>query len=111
MTYIADLTNMTVPGDGYEYLWVGWLGSSVPRTGETQATVLARLRALQERNQLRDGTLGLHTCEICGCESGHGRFFVEDPGTRYVLPNLIFHYISEHQYRLPDIVENAVTRG
>jgi len=111
MTYIADLTNMTVPGDGYDYLWVGWLGSVVPRTGQIDVTVIARLRGFQERNQLRDGTLGLHTCEICGGDSGHGSFFVEDSPTRYVLPNLVFHYISAHQYRLPDVVEDVVRRG
>jgi len=113
MTYIADLTNITVPGDGYDYLylWVGWLGSVVPRTGQSDMTVIARLRGLQERNQLRDGTLGLHTCEICGGDSGHGSFFVEDFRTRYVLPNLVFHYIAAHEYRLPDVVEDAVRRG
>src|SRR6185503_17266231 len=54
---------------------------------------------------------GLHTCEICGGDDDKGEFFVEDHAVRYVLPNMILHYIIKHQYKLPDVVEAAVRRS
>jgi hypothetical protein len=42
MTYIADLTDMTLPtGDQKQELWVGWLGNEVEEPGDTAAGVLA----------------------------------------------------------------------
>jgi hypothetical protein len=109
MTYIADLTDMTLPtGDQKQELWVGWLGDEVEEPGPTTARVLAALQDAHRLHQLRDGTMGSHTCEICKGAQGHGHFFVDDGNSRYILPNLVIHYITAHQYKLPPVVEQAL---
>jgi hypothetical protein len=60
------------------------------------------------QNQLPDHSLGSHTCEICGEAKGHGQFFIEDSNCRYILPNLVIHYVAAHSYKLPLEVENAL---
>jgi hypothetical protein len=112
MTYIADLTDMTLPiGDGRQDLWVGWVGDTIEQTGSTSARILTALTSARNENQLWDGTLGSHTCEICRHATGHGHFFVLANFGRYILPNLVIHYITEHQYKLPGVVEEALLPG
>ncbi len=45
------------------------------------------------------------------CARDKGEFFVEDGATRYVLPNMINHYITKHRYKLPVVVEAALRRA
>jgi hypothetical protein len=107
--------------DGFEYRSVGWLGDRVERPGETEPEIVHRLHRLKANNQLSDCWMGFHTCEICLAEKGEsqftpkrgetkdkGEFFVEHGTTRYVLPNLVIHYIAQHGYRLPEVVEQAI---
>jgi len=109
VTYIADLTDMTLPGgDARVELWVGWLGAEVEEPGTTESMVLDALCRAKSQNQLPDHTLGSHDCEICGQASGHGQFFVDDKHCRYVLPNLVIHYVTAHAYKLPADVEHAL---
>ena len=109
MSYIADLTDMTLPGgDSRAELWVGWLGTEVERPGTTDITILGALRRARSQNQLPDDSLDSHTCEICGQAHGHGRFFIDDTNCRYVLPNLVIHYVTAHAYKLPTEVEHAL---
>jgi hypothetical protein len=122
--YIRDLSSRTynnhVHGE-FKYRSVGWLGSSVTRHGATNPEVVGRLRELKAANQLPDLWRGLHTCAICvreigrsavvakrGESSDKGEFYVELDNIRYVLPNMVLHYISQHGYQLPDVVEQAV---
>lgn len=111
MTYIPDLTDMTLPdGRNVQELWVGWLGDEVHTAGPTDPRVLAGLRSACSTAQIPDGTMGSHECEICGNARGHGQFFVEDRSARYIMPNLVLHYIEAHGYRLPPEVEAAILR-
>jgi hypothetical protein len=110
--------------DGFEYRSVGWLGDSVERPGETELEIVLRIQRLMVKNQLFCSERGTHSCEICLAENGadgvtwkygetthHGEFFVQRGSTRYVLPNLVIHYISRHRYKLPDVVEQAIREG
>jgi len=100
---------MTLPGgESGADLWVGWLGAEVEQTGSTGLRLRGALRTAKRRNQIPDHTMGSHTCEICGQASGHGQFFIDDTNCRYVLPNLVIHYITAHQYKLPPVVEQAL---
>jgi hypothetical protein len=108
---IPDLSSQTYllhPADGSMYLSVGWLGTRVVNPSETAYDLLYLLREIESFNQLRDPCLGLHTCEICGLFAIKGEFFVQRDMTRYVLPNMVRHYITEHRYRLPAVVEEAI---
>ena len=112
--HIPDLSEATYSRhdrDGHEYRSVGWLGGEVTRREHTAPAVVATLRFLRDINQLPDHWRGLHACEICNGEHDKGEFFVEDHSVRYVMPNMVLHYIEAHQYGLPDVVEVAVQRS
>jgi hypothetical protein len=122
--HIPDLSERTYnvhPADSFTYRSVGWLGAAVPRKGKTSLEIVAQLGRMQQKNQLPDQFRGLHTCELCLAEKSgsaiplergealdKGEFYVEDGATRYVLPNMVLHYITRHGYKLPDEVEEAV---
>jgi len=109
VTYFADFTDMTLPGgESRADLWVGWLGAEVEQPGSTNSSIRGALRYAKRVNQLPDSTMGSHTCEICGQATGHGQFFIDDAHCRYVLPNLVIHYIAAHSYKLPSDVEHAL---
>jgi len=116
--YIPDLAAETyndhvVDGE-LTYRSVGWLGNRVERQGETDPEIVTRLQQIQASNQLSDNWRGLHDCEICKAEkvvwpeSDKGEFFVEQGSIRYILPNMVIHYITRHDYKLPESVEQAV---
>jgi hypothetical protein len=109
MGYIEDFTDMTLPGgDARAELYVGWLGDEVKAPGTTSSAILEALLSAKAWNQLPDGSLDSHDCEICDGESGHGHFFIDDTNCRYILPNLVIHYITAHHYKLPAEVEDAL---
>ena len=118
-SYIPDFSKPvwnSYPDDGFEYLAVGWLGNFVPREGETAPEVLAALQRCKEQNKLPDAWLGWHDCEICQAEgrepeSDSSEFFVQHRQTRYVLPNMVMHYITSHHYCLPELVEKALAQN
>ena len=70
-------------------------------------------------------TRGLHLCEICGChEANVSRFseealllgsaeirVISDQGRLYASPNLIFHYVFDHNYSPPAEFVRAVLEG
>lgn len=111
----------------FMYLSVGWLGDHVEHSGKTAPELVDRLEQLREENQLPDFFRGVHTCEICEKSDpsndeigwkklweigavGKGEFFVQYGSTRYVLPNMIIHYITHHEYKLPKVVEDAIQK-
>jgi hypothetical protein len=111
--HIPDLSAKTYSThkDGFEYLSVGWLGDQVTVTGRTEPTIVATLRFLRDINQLPSQWRGQHICAICWVDRAAGEFFVEGRTVRYVLPNMVIHYMTEHEYKLPDVVESAVRRS
>ena len=56
------------------------------------------------------GWMGVHSCEICGDHHDKREFFVGNGSTRYILPNMVDHYIQIHRYRLPEVVEAALLK-
>jgi hypothetical protein len=111
MTYIPDLSIETYnehKGLSGPCLSVGWLGAEVLRAGDTTPAILEALFSAKASNQLPDDWLGYHTCEICNNHEDRGEFFITDGSTRYILPNMVTHYIQEHGYKLPDVVEKAL---
>ncbi len=83
---------------------IGWLGDSVPRTGSIPSLVLEALKYFRKAHRREDTLLGWHTCEICGLDEfneGRGEFFIDVNGVRYVMPQMLIHYIEAHSYRPP----------
>ena len=109
MTHIPDFSDMTLPGGVSRVdLCIGWLGDNVVEPGITSGATIEALERAKSRNQMPDDTLDSHECEICEGVHGHGQFFVEDTNCRYILPNLVIHYITAHHYKLPAVVEQAL---
>lgn len=81
---------------------VGWLGGEPPRTGPAPTGLAEMLRYYRELTFRSDDDLGCHVCEMCDAARGKGEFWVEWAGIRYVLPQLVLHYIERHRYLPPD---------
>jgi hypothetical protein len=45
------------------------------------------------------------------CIVERGEFFIQYGSTRFVLPNLVLHYLARHRYKLPEVVEAAILRS
>lgn len=128
MTYYADLTR-------YEFLGgllgdhvidnalnVGWLSGQIVYTeGNTSKEFQGRL--LKFCNGVVNPTRGWHSCEFCpptAYDPVRGnplepfgtaeiRVFYKD--NTYAAPNLIYHYVTEHNYKPPEEFIEAVLQG
>jgi hypothetical protein len=134
--YIPDLSTVIRrphPNDGFEYRSVGWLGDRVEHPGDTDPFVVAVLQHLWNTNQLPDDRSDGEWCALCGpdaplfldvegrhfgglppvpdCIVERGEFFIQDGSIRFVLPNLVLHYLARHRYKLPEVVEAAILRS
>ncbi|MFF3249090.1 hypothetical protein ACFYWY_36415 [Streptomyces sp. NPDC002870] len=116
MTYFLDLSPYEYEPSEREMLNVGWLSSQheYPK-GLVADVVVDALKILcaHPENQMR----GYHQCEFCqalapavlGGEDGAKEIFLGSAevhvegagGVVYAAPNLVLHYILEHQYCPP----------
>lgn len=136
MTWFPDLSGCTYHGWPGDRLAVGWLDDE---HDFEQGSVLPALRreifldrlfwAIEHRRV--DQFRGYHICQLCppsdaplasrmteAEHSGHrlslGSAQIDVAGldgTRYVAPNLVFHYIVDHQYRPPEAFIDSVIHG
>lgn len=95
---------------------VGWLGDTVPSTGPVDPVILAALKHYTSWARVEDGWMGVHTCEICDAYYANDEFWIIWKGVRYVLPQMMLHYITAHGYRPPeqflnDLREKWITEG
>ena len=81
---------------------IGWLGATVPTSRPVDPVILAALRHYASWARVEDGSQGVHTCEICDAFCSNGEFWIIWSGTRYVLPQMTLHYITQHGYRPPE---------
>jgi hypothetical protein len=123
MTYFADLTPYSYVKISPETdtLNVGWLDASIPYPmGVTSETFQSRL--WQYRDGIIWATRGFHICNLCqnpkiaaahfkqlGLGTAEIRVFYK--GKTYAAPDLICHYVSDHQYHPPDEFVVAVLHG
>jgi hypothetical protein len=128
VTYFPDLSE--AKGRAYllkppfkKVLHVGWLekGHEYP-TGETDAAVIGKLKVLVELPRApKIQTLGFHTCDFCDNRFIHmlcvereiplGSAELLIPSAWdviYTTPDLIIHYIEDHNYCPPDEFVEAV---
>jgi hypothetical protein len=120
--------------EGLSLVAVGWLGATVPSTGEVDGEIIdALIKAYESKAIFSDGSAGWHDCELCpGPETwypdgqigpvitwsgrdlrlyGHGHHLLRHGSKVYVVPALILHYIIDHGYCPPDEFLEAVTVG
>ena len=110
MTEIPDLSTepyiRAAADRGKNVRTIGWLGSSVPSgsKGTVSSGCLQAIRYYMTAHQRDDGFLGNHTCEMCieHPTETHGEFFIDLAHFRFVMPQMLIHYIEAHGYRPPD---------
>ncbi|WP_405680550.1 hypothetical protein [Streptomyces sp. NBC_01238] len=125
MTQCPNLTRYSYDESDREILNVGWLAPEHDyRTGIVDERVVDALRVLSADydNQMR----GVHHCEFCDADRpfvlgspamdtevwlGSAEIRVRGAdGTLYTAPNLVIHYITEHQYCPPEEFCRAAAR-
>ena len=120
MAYYPDLSpyEYDLPLKVEGVLNVGWLELSHDfQQGYTDATVARTLRWLAEHhcvNQMR----GFHICDFCDVERppngplrllGSAEIWVPaGPGRFFASPDLIIHYVEDHQYQPPGVYLEAL---
>lgn len=87
---------------------VGWLDDSHPfDVGDTSALFQRVLKVLAEHPVQTQSAE--QTCALCSGATGSGEVRVSDGEITYVAPQLIFHYVTEHQYRPPEVFVRVVS--
>lgn len=105
--YIRDYSkkrySRTSIDDGYNPRSIGWLGSFLfPwKKGEVSPNILGALEYFSKAHERSDIDLGVHTCELCKNFHARAEFYIDLNGIRYILPQMVLHYIKEHQYKPP----------
>jgi len=124
MTYFPDLspyTYLPTSGNaGRSPVNVGWLdrGHGFARGPVPQPFMDALLEHL---DMPCNRTRGYHLCNLCDAREpvrvkfhdseamlGDAEIHASVPGRLYVAPNLVIHYVAEHDYRPPDLFIAAV---
>jgi len=108
MTYYEDLTPC-----GYfpkvELVAIGWLGSEHSfEQGPVGQPFLEALRRLLVFPWFPYAFAGGHLCEWCGLVWGTANLLVPSAHGVFVCPELILHYIEQHNYRPPQQFQDAV---
>ena len=94
--------------EDYKIVAVGYLDSSEPfEKGEVSQNFLNKLKILWGEGMIL-GSLGNHECTLC--EGGYGtgeratscsekELVDRDNKIKYLFPEMIFHYITEHKFK------------
>jgi hypothetical protein len=109
MAWYADLTECDYFRTWHSSLLraVGWLEQGKEFTrGTVDPHVLSKLTNLHEDAWEFCHFCGYHRCDLCPNQrSGHkdsvNNMFIPGDGFLYVCPELILHYINDHQYSPP----------
>lgn len=114
MTYYADLDRCRYFGEDNDLVAIGWLDSAYEFTrGPTSAAFRARLSELVRDAWQPVLFMGPHFCPYCppvggGRIGGYRNLFVPTATRVYAAPELIEHYVEEHQYLPPPEFITAV---
>jgi len=88
---------------GYKLRSIGWLGCFLPfwKKGTVTPLVIEALEYFSKAHRRDDTLLGYHTCALCNRHRDRAEFYIDLDGIRYIMPQMIIHYIKEHNYRPP----------
>ena len=114
MTFIPDFSEQVFfPAKqdmGRETRSIGWLGDHVPKRGTVIPAAIAAIRYFRTAHRRVDPFRGIHVCEICKEVIGREEFFIDLDGVRYILPQMIVHYIEDHGYAPPSEFQERLER-
>jgi hypothetical protein len=92
----------------FKIVAIGWLDSSESfEKGEVSKSFMTKLRLLWNEGLIL-ATLGFHECNFC--EGGYGTgdrarssrekvLMDKENKIKYIIPEMIFHYIEKHKYK------------
>jgi hypothetical protein len=86
---------------GRETRSMGWLGDHVPIHGTVGPAALAAIKYFRAAHRRCDPFRGIHFCEICRKVIGREEFFIDLDNIRFILPQMVLHYIEDHGYAPP----------
>lgn len=121
MAYYVDLSAYTYYKPEPQSVNIGWLTRGYAySTGDTSDEFLARLSHYCPGRV--NVTRGIHHCELCTDPQsakhqaevnwlGSAEIRVFYQGKVYAAPNLIYHYVTQHDYRPPAEFIEAVLNG
>jgi len=87
--------------EDYKIVAVGYLSIDEPfEKGEVSQNFLNKLRILWNEEGIV-ASAGHHTCEFCGIAKGSSEKTLIDRENKikYIFPEMIFHYITEHKFK------------
>ncbi|MFN3150017.1 hypothetical protein [Bremerella sp.] len=109
MTFSPDLHNVSMLGAGDRLRTVGWLRPDHEFTrGSVSDEFLAILKHHIATAFQPVAFGGWHDCEFCDACKGYGNLIVPTSEVVYVAPEMIVHYITEHEYCPPNEFVDAV---
>jgi len=90
----------------FKIVAIGWLDSSEPfEKGEVSTSFVAKLKLLWNEGLIL-ATLGFHECNLCEgryeerAKSSREKVLMDKENKiKYIIPELIFHYITKHGYK------------
>ncbi|MGZ5544554.1 MAG: DUF7919 family protein [Limisphaerales bacterium] len=109
--YYPDLNNECQVDRGLYVRAIGWLSAVNPiPKGQVPSEFVDALRRHLTCPWQPVVAGGAHNCEICQLNQAQGRANVWIPTSEvvYVAPELILHYLVEHEYKPPDEFISAV---
>ena len=110
MAYFEDLSPYCYQDRNVDALNVGWLHPDYEfPVGKTDDAFRARLSYACAQSRVPP-TCGHHLCLFCGCYRGSREVFIRHGETIYAAPELIVHYVIDHDYRPPDEFIEAVLK-
>lgn len=94
-------------------LYYGWLSSAKPfeQRRDRQDYLIFQKLADSVKHVM---TRGHHQCEFCGWEDagyGNGEMWLKIGHQTCVFPRMIWHYIKQHDYNLPEEIYSSINSG
>ncbi len=96
------------PPEDYKFVAIGYLSIDERfEKGEVSMNFLTKLKVLWSEGHLL-GSLGSHECEFCidkgnyeerGRSSSEKTLIDTENKIKYIFPQMIFHYITEHKFK------------
>ncbi len=114
-----DLLEHGMPEEHFKMVAVGYLEFLEPfEKGEVSANFLTKLKVLWNEGSTL-GSLGFHECEFCidelifprGQSSSEKELVDRENKIKYLFPEMIFHYITEHKFKPCDEFIEFVMRS
>jgi hypothetical protein len=118
MSFFPDMGCNSQVASGEHVRAIGWLHPDHPyRKGEVAPEFFVRLKEFAARSSDSAEALyfgafgGFHTCEFCGGAHGIRNFGVPSGDLLFVAPEMVVHYIEQHDYCPPPEFVAAVLRS